>query len=218
MKKKQLMIFMSMLAPIAVLSACNQNDIEKQVQPQVKDETEQEQNQETVQSEGTATEKTPEELIKEKLDEQAKEIKDLTDEVVYYRDFVKELTATFTTEEMNLLIDNEWNYKLMINNINFPKNGVLELSDSTFDLVLEESRVPYSLISEEMSAKGKVQNNIIFEQSDQAEMKESTDKNITTFTYSFKDLPPKTTIKMEITDELMKELKLDTKLLQIIVQ
>lgn len=230
---------LSLLVSVTVLTACNQSDIEKQVQPQKgKEPTNQQEQpssgQQTKQQDSTKDKtkqptgedgkpkKTKEQLIKEKLDFQEKQIRELTDEVEYYRTFIKDFTATFTTEKMNEFIQKEWSYKLLLNNINFPKNGVLELSDNTFDLVVTEDRVPYSVIPDEMSLQGRIeggiQEKVSFASEIENQVKEDITEKNSVITYSFKDVPSGTTIKLSIPETLQKELNLDTTELEIRVQ
>jgi type I restriction-modification system DNA methylase subunit len=224
--KKRAYVALSLLAPIAVLAGCGQSDLEKQVQPQQQEgqETQKEPKETAPQKEGkegTPT-KTQEDLIKEKIDEQNQAIDELTDEVEYYRTFIKDFTSAFSTEEMNEFIEKEWNYKLMISNINFPKNGVLELSDTSFDLVLTEDKVPYSVIPDEMSLKGKIQGELKGQISFAGEAKPETKDDVTeknsVYTYSFKDVPSDSVIKFTISEALQKELGMDKKELEIRIQ
>ncbi|PLS19556.1 hypothetical protein CVD28_03825 [Bacillus sp. M6-12] len=224
--KKQAIIALSLVAPIALLTGCGQSDVEKQIQPQgdtgEQQTTEQTAPTKTDKGSGEKTEKTQEELIMEKMDIQDETIKELKDEVEYYRTFVKNFTSTFSTEQMNEFIEKEWNYKLMISGINFPKGGILEMSTDSFDLVLTEDRVPYSVIPDEMSLQGKVDEDITGEISIDTELKYNEKEDIaeknSTMTYSFKEVPAGTVIKLEVSEALQKELKLDTPDLEIHVQ
>lgn len=225
--KKQNLFALTLICSIAVLAGCNQNDMEKQIQPEVKDTTEQNQQQETpvetpLTNEKGEVEKTPEQLIQEKFDEQEEEIVELTEEVQYYRTFVKDFTATFSSDEMQEFIEKEWTYQMTINDINFPKDGILELATPTFDLVMLEKKVPYSVIPDEMSEKGRIPDGlkgklqipgeIAHETTEQAEDTHSF------VTYSFKDVPSKTVIKIQIPEDLQKELNMDTKDLEVHIQ
>lgn len=223
--KKNIWMSLSFVASISLLTACGQSDIEKQNQPQ-------EQNQTGQNKEGEDTTKKPEnegevkksqaELIQDKLNLQDQKIKELTNEVDYYRVFVKDFTSTFTTEQMDEFVEKEWNYKLEINNINFPKNGVLELSDTSFDLVVTEDKVPFSVIPDEMSLKGKLEGGINGKVSVlgdiKYETKEAIDTESSVITYSFKDIPMGTVLKMTISDSLKKELKMDSNELEIHIE
>lgn len=221
--KKQSLLAMSLLTSIAVLSGCNQNDMEKQIQPEKKTEdgqVQQGQPSEAVQTdENGKVQKTAEQLIQEKFDEKDAEIEELTEEVQYYRTFVKDFTSTFSSEEMQEFVDKEWTYQLTINDINFPKNGVLELTTPTFDLVLTEEKVPYSVIPDDMSEEGKVveelNKTVEFSGEVKPEVKEDAEGKLSSVTYSFKDVPSKTVIEMTITKKMQEELKLDSPNLEI---
>jgi len=203
--------------------------MEKQIQPEVKNDGEQVQQQEQQTSvetpktnENGEVEKTPEQLVQEKFDEQETKIEELTDEVQYYRTFVKDFTSTFSSEEMQEFVEKEWSYQMTINDINFPKNGVLELTSPTFDLVLSEKKVPYSVIPDEMSEEGRISNGLKGKVQISGEVnpetKEELGDTVSFITYSFKEVPSKTTLKLQIPEELQKELKMDTKNLEIHIQ
>lgn len=228
----------SVLVAGVILSGCGQNDLEKQIQPQ---QSTQQMTQQVAPSSSSASNntqkpsaktKTTEQLLKEKIkeekllkakiEEQAKQIQELTDEVEYYRTFVKEFTTTFTADKMQEFIDKEWTYQLSINNIHFPKNGVLELSEPSFDLVLKEDRVKYSVIPDEMSQKGRLTNGITGKLTIKTNIPYKTKEDLgdkhSVITYSFKDVPKNTVIKLTISDDLMKELKMETNELEIRIQ
>lgn len=224
--KKQSLIALSLLTSIAVLTGCSQSDMEKQIQPKKNNEETQTQQQQPIEmigeNEGGEVEKTTEQLIQEKFDEKEQEIEALTEEVQYYRTFVKDFTSTFSSDEMQKFVDKEWSYHLTINNINFPKSGVLELTSPSFDLVISEKRVPYSVIPDSMSEKGRIPNGLAtiiqFSGDAKPETEEEIEDKASFITYSFKDVPSGTIIGMKIPAELQEELSLDSMDLEIHIQ
>lgn len=211
------------ITTIALLTGCNSTDMDKQVQQA---NTNVPENQTTAQATNQTNGndmRTKEDIMKETIDKQKKKIEDLTDEVEFYRTYVKNLTATFSSDEMAKFIDEEWSYTLSIGDVSFPKNGMLEISSHSFEVKLTEERVPYSVIPDEISKKGKIgeslTNQVSFENLEyQPTTKENVNDTNSEIIYSFKDVSSGTNINIKITEALQKELKLDTNELTIHVK
>ncbi|WCK57074.1 hypothetical protein PP175_28205 (plasmid) [Aneurinibacillus sp. Ricciae_BoGa-3] len=230
-KKKKTFLAMGLLSGL-LLTGCAQNSVDQQAQPNVQAQ-QQVQKQQIQANTGKSTNNVQTPAIqltasqvatmKQTLDDQDKQIKALTDEVEYYRSYVKDFTATFSSDKMKTYIDKEWTYTLSVNNVDFPKNGILSLTDKSFTLQLNEQRVKYTILPDEMSKQGKIQtdlpSSLSFESTD---IKHDDNQNLgdinSTLTYSFKDIPSNTTIKFKISDDLKAKLKMDTNELQIQVQ
>lgn len=149
------------------------------------------------------------------VDSQKKQINELTEEVNYYKNYVKDITKTMSPEKMNELVNKEWIYSLSVNKIAFPTNGVLEISDTSFDLILSEQRVKYSVLPDAESLKGKIKSDVKSAIQVSSEPKVDTTGTLTTATYSFKDLKSGDCIKMKIAGDLKTKLGFITDQLEI---
>jgi len=152
---------------------------------------------------------------------QEKKIERLTDEVNYYRNYVKEVSMLLPENERQALINKEWKYSITINNVEFPKNGIIEIKDRNFKIVISEKKAPYSVLPKEESIKGKIPYDLqaAVSMSDNngidVSQKVTQHKNEVILTYSFKNVKPNSVIKINISDELAKKLGINTNDLEI---
>lgn len=205
-----------------ILAGCGQTETDKQNQKNVLPKT-------NMSQENTSTGAKKPNIATVDLDKVNKVIKDkdteikkLTEELNYYKSYVKEVTTTLVPEKMTELINKEWEYSLSINKINFPTNGILEVSDSTFNIVLSENRVKYSVLPDTESLKGKIQgelnSNMKFDTIVKIDTTQSIDKINSSITYSFKDVPKNTVIKLNLNELLVKKLGMEKSELEIRVK
>lgn len=148
------------------------------------------------------------------------QVEELITEKTFYDDYIKKVVAEFTAEQLQGVADKEWTYSLKINDIAFPKSGVIEISKSTFNLALTEERVKYSYIDPDLSESkrydGKMGSALNFSSSQEYEKTEEKPTNyITKVLYKFKNLSPGTTINIGISENLQNKLDLATPNLKI---
>jgi hypothetical protein len=216
--KKKWMIATALIASSLTLGACSSKQPPSEV-PQNQQKVEKPQN--TAQQQAQKPQpKTDEQKLKEYIQEQDSKMKALTTEVDYYKQYVKDITLTLTPEKLQAIIDKEWYYSVTVNSIQFPKNGVLEISQSDFELTVSEERVPYSVLPEEQSLKGKIPTDIsqaftLDIASDKVSSKTDDKDGKKAIIYSFKGLTPDDVVKVILSDELTKKLGMSTKELQI---
>jgi len=215
---------------VMLLSACGgtppPTDAPMKEMPQVQEvpieESDHEGNEE--QQEEIEKETSNTQTMKLHMQEQEEQLERMKEELEYYKKYVEDITLTLSNEKMEELINKEWNYSLMINNIAFPKNGILEIAVTDFELVVEEQRVPFSVLPEVESVKGKIEssltNSISIAEGDPEKFSSKEDnsetKNITT--YSFKGLNQGDIIKMILSEELATKLEMSTTELEIRVK
>lgn len=179
-----------------------------------------------VEGESEGEEKTDE---AEETSEGNREIKELSqklseseDELKYYKDYVKKVVNKLSEKEIQGLIENEWNYKLTVNNVSFPSNGVLEINSPTIEFNIEEKRVPYSVLTEEQSLKGKINTSLekAFSFSNSSKLDRIVDKNdeetFTKISYNIFDTDEGDVFELEITDELRTKLSLGVNKLKVV--
>lgn len=165
-------------------------------------------------------EKADVEKLKEHIQEQELRMEDLNKELDYYKKYIQDLTLTLSSEKLQELIDQEWNYSLTVNSIQFPKNGILEISQSDFELLIQEKHVPYSVLPEEESIKGKIPSELIQSLTIKAPSEKVSSKTDDingnhTLIYSFKSLAPDEVIKITLSEELAKKMEMSTVELEI---
>lgn len=219
MKKRKTIVISSAIVLSLLLGGCMSKQAPTEPAKEEKPATEQ---QEGVGEEKTdkIVEKTDEEKLKEYLEEQELAKEELQTEVDYYKQYVKDITLTLSPDKLQSLIDKEWNYSMTVNGIQFPKNGIMEISLTDFELKAEETRVPYSVLPEEESIKGKMKNKLNSSMSVKAPDKTSSSKiedaeKKQTLIYSFKDLKNEDVIKIKLSEELSTKLDMSTSELEI---
>ena len=158
--------------------------------------------------------------LKEHLQEQEDTIGTLTAERDYYKQYVKDITLTLPPEKIQQLIDKERTYTLTVNRVQFPKDGIMEISQGDFELVLEEEKVPYSVLPEEESIKGKIPSDITQSLTVQAPADKSSsltneENGKQSIIYSFKGMVADDVVKITISEHLTKKLNMTTKELEI---
>lgn len=222
MKRKYMTLLCSTFVTLSLLTACGKQPPQEEAPSnQIPIPTEQEQQVSKEQEEKVKEEKSKEELMKQRIDEQDKEITALMEELEYYKDYVKDVTLVLPAEKMEELIEKEWSYSLTINNVSFPKNGILEINQTDFELTALEERVKYSVLPEEESLKGKIQKELSQEikvnvsSSDKMTKKEDSKDTTNKVIYSFKGLEPNDVIKITLSEGLSSKLGMTTSELEI---
>lgn len=225
MKKKNIVLLSTLIASSLALSACSDKQPPTEV-PQKEDAKKEQVQKESVKKEQSTeenakpTEKTDEEKLKEYIDEQEQKITSLTEEVDYYKEYVKDITLTLSPEKLQELINKEWNYSITINSVQFPKNGILEIGQGDFELIFEEERVPYSVLPEEESLKGKLPKTLsqsisVYAPEGKASSKNEEEEQKNIVVHSFKGLLPDEVVKVTVSEELMAKLNMSSKELEI---
>lgn len=218
MKKPTFIIAFALLSSTLLLSACNAD--EKQQPTQAPAKTAPKTEQVAKSNAPSKTVDKNEELIKE----QKAEMETLTDELNYYKEYVQEMTLLLPSDKLQELINKEWKYSISINNVEFPKNGILEIGQSDFDLVFHEERAKYSTLPKEESDKGKLSaplsSSVTTYSPTEQVLSPQTDAQDTfsSLTYSFKGLKSKDVIKIVLTEELSKKMGMSTQDLEIRVK
>lgn len=98
--------------------------------------------------------------VKADIETKAEYITTLEKELKYYKEYTVSMTNLMTDEERQKIIEKEWDYTLTVNGIGFPTNGILQVSASDFEVVLTEEKAPYSVLSEEDQAAGKLKGDV----------------------------------------------------------
>lgn len=225
MKKKNIILLSTLIASSLALSACSDKQPPTEV-PQKEDAKQEQVQKENVKKEqpteesAKPKEKTDEEKLKEYIEEQDEKITSLTEEVDFYKEYVKDITLTLSPEKMQDLINKEWNYSITINSVQFPKNGILEIGQGDFELIFEEERVPYSVLPEEESLKGKLPKTLpqsisVHAPEGKASSKNEEEERKNIVVHSFKGLLPDEVVKVTVSEELMTKLNMSSKELEI---
>ena len=213
------MWFLGLIASLLLLGACSdkQPPNEVKIQEPAMNGTEPKEIGSEVE---VPKEKADVEKLKEHIQEQELRMEDLNKELDYYKKYIQDLTLTLSSEKLQELIDQEWNYSLTVNSIQFPKNGILEISQSDFELLIQEKHVPYSVLPEEESIKGKIPSELIQSLTIKAPSENVSSKTDDingnhTLIYSFKGLAPDEVIKITLSEELAKKMEMSTVELEI---
>lgn len=218
MKKRKTIVISSAIVLSLLLGGCMSKQAPTEPAKEEKPATEQQEG--AVEEKTEEVVKTDEQKLKEYLEEQELAKEELQTEVDYYKQYVKDITLTLSPDKLQSLIDKEWNYSMTVNGIQFPKNGIMEISLTDFELKAEETRVPYSVLPEEESIKGKMKNKLNSSMSVKAPDKTSSSKiedaeKKQTLIYSFKDLKNEDVIKIKLSEELSTKLEMSTSELEI---
>lgn len=232
--KKRWFLF-TFLTTALILVGCNAPKEPQQINhpnesPQTEEQTKQPAEQSPEQTEDINQEEdnplaqfSSNEQLKEHLIQQEEKIESLEDELNYYKKYVQDIVVTFTPEKMESLIEKEWNYDISVNNIKFPNSGELEIADQNFTLTIKEERVPYSVLPEEESLKGKIKNslkNSFSVKSEGIKIPNPTVKEedySTLIEYKFENVESNTVINVTLKEDLVEKLNLSNNNLTIIV-
>lgn len=221
MKRKSMIFLSTLITTMMLLTACGPQ-VDQTPAPAPEDQNQTDEN--TSNSKNPKNEKTDQEMdeqtMKAHIAEQQKTIDALKDELEYYHRYVKDITLTLTPEKLQKLIDKEWKYTMTINNIQFPKNGILEISNTDFEIVVSEERAKYSVLTEEDSLKGRIQGDMahlvtISHENNVINPKEDKGDIHSTLTYSLKGLGVDSVIKIQLQDEMRAKLGMNTDELEI---
>lgn len=156
------------------------------------------------------------EALKEDNESKADYIESLEKELKYYKNYAESISNTMTEDKLQILIDKEWSYTLSVNGISFPKNGLLEMAASDFELILKEEKAPYSVLSEENQQKGRIKSALTQAISTNAgETKLKEQDLIQEIVISYKGLEKGSTVSIKIHEDLQKKLGLETTDLKI---
>jgi len=225
MKRKSMMFLSTVMATTLLLTACGPQPNktpapeEQNTKPPAEQTTEAPANTGKENTDGNE-QVMDEQTMKAHIAEQQKTIDALNEELDYYRRYVKDITLTLTPEKLQQLIDKEWKYTMTINNIQFPKNGILEISNTDFEIVIAEERAKYSVLTEEDSLKGRIKGKMtslvnITNENTRINPQENKGEILSTLTYSLKGLEPDSVIKIKLHDDMRAKLGMSTNELEI---
>lgn len=228
---KKISILLLVILMTISLSACGSKDKKEKFSGEelgnigeIKDNTEE------VEDEMILVSKNEVEQVNIQAKEQANKIKSLNkdldkkeEEITFYKNYVKRVLKSFTPEQLQSVIDLEWEYSLSINNVDFPKNGILEIKENNFSLIINEKRVDHSVLSQADSDSGKYPGSLVGILSIPSTYKhESEAKDISEINslvkYKFSDLNSDDIIEIRINPLFRDMMGYETDILKIIIK
>lgn len=149
--------------------------------------------------------------LKNDIESKEEYISSMEKELKYYKEYAQSISNTMPDDKLQILIDKEWTYSLSINGVNFPTNGILDLASSDFELILKEEKAPYSVLSEEQQAAGRIKQNLSNSISTSTgELKLQETDLVQEVIVSYSKLEKGTIINIQVHEDLQKKLGLTT--------
>lgn len=233
MSKSKTLISALALSVVLGLSACGDGgtppDAQQGKQEETPVENEAQEDNEKKESNDASKEEKDDDLetvaldeIKQEKDAMEVELEETQDELNYYKKYVQQVYLQLPEKKQNALKEKEWEYRLLVNGVGFPKNGVIEVEAPRLEVVMSESRVPYSVIPQEDSDEAQLDSSIkssfMMKTKEGFEVEEDIDEENGTYhtiKYLSDNVEEGEIYEIEITDALKDKLKLQTNQLTI---
>lgn len=163
-------------------------------------------------------------LEKEELSNQIGELKTAqetsTEEKQFYRQFIAKLTEPMSDTYLTEIAQEQWKYSILVDELSIPQNGIIEISDNTFKLIVSEVQTPYIALPTEIHNKGKISGDLFsthikFLNVKPTNTSGSEENKVSSTAYTFSNLNNETIINLEISRELQRRLGLNTNFITI---
>lgn len=134
------------------------------------------------------------------------------EEAEYYKQLIDGLIKGYSDTQLKDLAIKLWDYKLEINGVSVPTNGIVEIQENTIEISLIQSQSAYPILPTEIYMQGQISGNYI----DHLEMNSNTSETYVTdgtvdtaIHHKFVDVEKGSTISFTVSEELKKRLGLE---------
>lgn len=135
------------------------------------------------------------------------------EEAEYYKQLIDDLIKDYSDTQLKDLAIKLWDYKLEINGVSVPTNGIVEIQENTIEISLIENQLAYHVLPTEIYMQGQISGNYI----DHLKMTSNPSKTyvtdgtvVTAINHKFVDVEKGSTISFTVSEELKKRLGLET--------
>ena len=132
-----------------------------------------------------------------------------------HKEQVSEILSYFSEEQVSSFAEDQWKYRLSVNDITVPKNGIFEVEADQIEISLSEQQPAMSVLSGDIFEFGQISGEFYHDhildvtpQQDEETWRDGT--VITGYGLIYTDLTPGMEIQLTITEELQKRLKFET--------
>jgi hypothetical protein len=175
-------------------------------------------------------------ILEENLRKKQVSIERLEEERDYYVKSIDFMLEKLSEDEIKEIIEKEWWYTLSIvysenddkkyKRLSVPKNGIITLNNSDFNVVFSEHNELYHVVKAKDKYKKLLEEVLIGNWSDNIKVKNYDDyfeaagsgTVVDSMSYQFKNVPKGTEIKIEISEKLRKRLELESNILSISIK
>lgn len=153
------------------------------------------------------------EVLQAELEQMQTDLNYKKEEAEYYKQLIEDLMEDYSNAQLKEVAIKLWDYKLGINGLTVPANGIVDLHDTDIEISLIESQPAYLVLPNEIFMQGKLSGDYIEHLKLNVQPTETTVTDGTVVTgihHKFVDVAEGSTITFTITEELKQRLGLET--------
>lgn len=135
------------------------------------------------------------------------------EEAEYYKQLIDDFIKDYSDAQLKNLAIKLWDYKLEINGVFVPTNGIVEIQENTIEISLIESQSVYPILPTEIYMQGQISGNYIDHlkmTSNPSDIYATDGTVVTAIHHKFVDVEKDSTISFAVSEELRKRLGLET--------
>jgi len=135
------------------------------------------------------------------------------EESKYYKQLIDDLISDYSDDQLKDLAMELWDYKLKINGVSVPTNGIVEIQENTIEISLLQSQSAYSILPPDIYLQGQISGDYIDHlkmTSNPSETYVTDGTVVTAIHHKFVDVEKDSTISFTVSEELKKRLGLKT--------
>ncbi|WP_440896919.1 hypothetical protein ACS127_02610 [Amphibacillus sp. Q70] len=161
-------------------------------------------------------ERTNQEL-EEKTVRQREELANRDAEILNYKETIGQLVSQLNDNQLMTIAEDHWQYQLTVNDINIPKDGIVEIDNHFVEFVLVEHQSENVFLPDELLAQGQISGEFLDEHlfgissgldgEGWTEIGRGIDRD---YFFGMSGLESGAEVQLSITDELKERLALDT--------
>lgn len=153
------------------------------------------------------------EALQAELEQMQTDLNYKKEEAEYYKQLIDDFIKDYSNAQLNELAIKLWDYKLEINGLTVPANGIVDLQDTDIEISLIESQPAYLVLPNEIFMQGKLSGDYMEHLKLNGKPTETTVTDGTVVTgihHKYVDVAEGSTFTFTITEELKQRLGLET--------
>lgn len=153
------------------------------------------------------------EALQAELEQMQTDLNYKKEEAEYYKQLIDDFIKDYSNAQLNELAIKLWDYKLGINGLTVPANGIVDLQDTDIEISLIESQPAYLVLPNEIFMQGKLSGDYMEHLKLNGKPTETTVTDGTVVTgihHKYVDVAEGSTFTFTITEELKQRLGLET--------
>ena len=146
---------------------------------------------------------------------------DLEEYFILHQEQVSEILSYFSEEQLNAFAEDQWQYRLSVNDVDIPESGVFEVEADQIEITLSQQQPEMDLVPSDIFEQGQISGESFHEHilevtPDPSEEIWRDGTIVTGYGLLYTDLTPGTEIEITITEELRARLGYETN--QVIIK